>query len=153
MGSTKALRGVVGNFLGTYVSRYSSIDGYWLFGFLVPHLTALQIDLLTPASNASSSPQVERAIELAYARFHDQLRKAKVDLKALRHARVTLSRADYVIPIEVNGLPSKAWPVHITVVAETRRGRRYVAERTVVVARHNPAVEMGSARASHASGV
>jgi len=33
---------VLKNFLGTYTSRYSDFQGYWLFGFLVPGLGSNQ---------------------------------------------------------------------------------------------------------------
>ncbi len=34
MATRRAINGVLGNFLGTYVSRYSDYDSYWLFGFI-----------------------------------------------------------------------------------------------------------------------
>jgi hypothetical protein len=42
----RIIKGVLHNFLGTYTSRYSDYDGYWLFGMLVRDVEELSIDLL-----------------------------------------------------------------------------------------------------------
>ena len=52
MAKRRAIRGVLGNFLGTFTSRYSDYDGYWLFGFLVADLKDLRIDLLLSLASA-----------------------------------------------------------------------------------------------------
>jgi hypothetical protein len=61
MASTRALRGVVGNLLAAYVSRYSSYQGYWVFGFLVQELDLLEFDLLgTPQRGLTRLRSPER---------------------------------------------------------------------------------------------
>ena len=56
MASRRVIKGVLGNFLGTYVSRYSDYDGYWLFGFLVGDLGELRINLLGQSVSDPDTP-------------------------------------------------------------------------------------------------
>ena len=71
----RAILGVLGNFLGTYTSRYSDYEGYWLFGFLVTDIGELRIDLLAPSAGESDAP-LGVAVRSAAAQFADQVQKA-----------------------------------------------------------------------------
>ncbi len=73
MATRRTMRGVLGNFLGTYTSRYSDFDGYWLFGFLVSDLGEFRIDLLAPNPGEPNTP-LAVAVQLAAAKFDDQMR-------------------------------------------------------------------------------
>jgi hypothetical protein len=42
----RVLNSVLRGFLGSYSSRYSDFDGFWLFGFLVSDLALMEVDLL-----------------------------------------------------------------------------------------------------------
>src|SRR5262249_55253236 len=75
MATRKAIRGVLGTSPGTYTSRYSDSDGYWLFGFLVADLGELRIDLLAPPASDSEGP-LGVAVRSAAAKFADQMQKA-----------------------------------------------------------------------------
>ena len=58
MTTRKAIKSVLDNFLGTYISRYSDYDGYWLFGFLVKESPHLKINLLsTNVDTTISGPE------------------------------------------------------------------------------------------------
>ena len=46
MTSRRVIPGVLHNFLGTFTSRYSDFNGYWIFGFLVEKMDSVRIDLL-----------------------------------------------------------------------------------------------------------
>src|SRR4029077_7714090 len=91
MATRRAIRGVLGNLLGTYTSRYSDYDGYWLFGFLVADLVELRIDLLATAVDDSHMP-TGVAAQLAVERFDDQMRKAGLKRSQVREACVTIRR-------------------------------------------------------------
>jgi len=60
MPSRKLLISVLRGFLGTYVSRYSDLDGYLVFGLAAGALDGLEVDLTTDvplaASRSSCSP-------------------------------------------------------------------------------------------------
>jgi hypothetical protein len=66
MPSSRTLRAVLHNTLGTYLSRYSDYDGYWLFGFLVPRLIELKFDLLRRSQHADliEARAAERAVSV-----------------------------------------------------------------------------------------
>lgn len=55
MPTQRAIRGVLGNFLGTYTSRYSEHDGYWLFGLVVAELGELEVNLLADPDDGSGT--------------------------------------------------------------------------------------------------
>jgi hypothetical protein len=69
------LRGAMHNFLETFTSRYSSYNGYWLFGYLVADLRFLHIDLLDDLPAMSQGP-VEVAAVLARHRFREQVERS-----------------------------------------------------------------------------
>jgi hypothetical protein len=56
MATRRVIKSVLGNFLGTYVSRYSDYDGYLLFGFLVGDLVELRINLFGQSGSDPNTP-------------------------------------------------------------------------------------------------
>jgi hypothetical protein len=132
--------------LGAYLSRYSDRDGYWLFGFLVPTLIELRIDLLEPAPH--EVPAFQQAIDRGVAVFQKQLALSGCPLERLTAADLVLSKGPDPVDIEVNGVRSSGWFVVAKASATTRTGRRFEPEERVQVAPHNPAVERRSARAA-----
>jgi hypothetical protein len=149
MRGKRGLQGTLESFLDTYVSRYSEYDGYWLFGFLVPELTILRVDLLLPP--LGSQPHFRRAIDLASAKFSEQAGKWKVDLAMLQLAVLTLSRNEPAVAY-VNGHSTDAWRVRVAVDVEIRGGRQCTAERIILVAPHNPTAEIRSRTARERDG-
>ena len=62
MTTRKAMKGVLDGFLGTYMSRYSHYEGYWLFGFLICDLPCLRVDLLSDGARADETAPEALAI-------------------------------------------------------------------------------------------
>lgn len=85
------MRAVLSNFLGTFTSRYSDFQGYWLFGFLIEDLVELRIDLLAPAVGEPGLPP-DVAIHTAVKKFEDQLQKARLDKRRIREAWLTIRK-------------------------------------------------------------
>jgi hypothetical protein len=61
MAGIKALKNIAHGLLGTFVSRYNDIDGYWGLGILrlfaeQNHLTAITLDLL---GDAAAAPPIQ----------------------------------------------------------------------------------------------
>ena len=46
--TSRVIKSVLQNFLGTYASRYSDFEGYWLFGFLIADVDALLASIARP---------------------------------------------------------------------------------------------------------
>ncbi len=141
MATRRVIKGVLGNFLGTYVSRYSDYDGYLLFGFLVGALDELRIDLLGQSVSDPHSP-TGAAILLAVARFEDQRRKARLPLSRIREALLTIRRLPGVDSDSVNGHTCWGYNVSFRVVAVMDDGKRYERERVVWIAPHQAVVEL-----------
>ena len=146
MATRRVIKGVLGNFLGTYVSRYSDYEGYWLFGFLIDYPGALRIDLLMPIVGDPNTP-LGVAIRSAADKFRDQCRKANLTPALLREAWLTISQLPGSVRGSVNGRPCDGYSLRLATGAVTDNGRKYEREQVVFVARHNAAVELRSTRA------
>ena len=146
MTTSRSIKGVLRNFLSTYTSRYTDYGGYWLFGFLVPRLERLSIDLLGPSPAVVAHP-LHAAARTAIERFHDQLRKAGLDPARLGAARLEIRQRAEPVEGHVNGCLAPGFHVVFAVHAVTTSGRRYESDVTTFVAPHDPALEGRSTRA------
>lgn len=140
MATRRAIRGVLGNLLGTYTSRYSDYDGYWLFGLLVADLDELRIDLLQPPASGPGTPS-DIAVRWAAAKFEDQLLKSGLARPQVREAWLVLRKLAGSVMGEVNGNPCIGHRVAFSASVIMDNGRHYERECGVFVASHNPSVE------------
>jgi len=147
MATRRTVRGVLGNFLGTYTSRYSDYDGYWLFGFLVADLAELRIDLLATQVDDANTP-VSVAVRSAVGKFDDQVRKAGLVRSQVREACLTIRRLPGSVEGPVNGHSCAGYNISFSAGVLMDGGRRYEREQIVFVAPHDSKVELRSARAA-----
>lgn len=153
----RALKGALRGFLGTYVSRYSSFDGYWLFGFLVDQCLPMQVDLLpavrdhggrgleaTPVSPPASTSPEQAARSLAVTKFHEQLAKAGLRPSTVASARLRLERLAPTSEL-LDGAVRQGFFVRFEVTAKADTGRLFVADEVVFVAPHDPHMERQAA--------
>jgi hypothetical protein len=145
MATPRAIRGVLGNFLGTYTSRNTDFDGYWLFGFLVSELGELRIDLLAPNAGEPNSP-LGAAVQLAAAQFDDQMRKAGLVRSQVREAWLTIRKLSGSVGGSIGGHACAGNNLSISAWALMDGGRRYEQEKIMFVAPHNAKIELRSAR-------
>lgn len=143
MPTRRALRAVLGNFLGTYTSRYSAYRGFWLFGFLVERMQRIEINLLPNDSIAVEHPAFLRARELATGRFSDQLKKHGFEVSVISDAGLIVER----LPDD-GSLPGMhyrgGYNLHFTAFVTADTGKRFVKETSVFVAPHDPTIELAS---------
>jgi hypothetical protein len=142
--TSRVLRGVTENFLGTYTSRYSDHKGYWLFGFL-SGAAQLDIDLLGDRYRKSEEP-AEDARMFAMDAFIDQLMKAGVPEARLFTARLFISSSATATERLAGGVLRKGRDMKFVVVVVTKGDARYEARSTKFVAPHDSAVEQRSRR-------
>jgi hypothetical protein len=142
MSRPRVLRAVTKNFLGTYTSRYTDRDGYWLFGFLADG-PPLDIDLLGDRYRRSEEP-AEDARLFAMDAFLDQLMKAKLPESRLRTGRLAISASPTPVEQLAGGLLRKGREVIFTVAVTTDRGGKYGATCTKFVAPHDRASNSGA---------
>ena len=147
MTTRNALSSVLTNFLGTYVSRHSDYNGYWLFGYLVPTSVMVSINLLQRNLDDETSP-LAAACQSAVTKFHDQLVKAGLAPGDVSTASLTVRCLPDPITGEVNGHCSVGYHVNFTVDPTTQGGKQYQACRRVFVAPHNPNHERRGMRAT-----
>jgi hypothetical protein len=138
-----ALKGALNGFLGTYTSRYSAYDGYWLFGYLVEAPPVPEIDLLdgVAAGWTHDRSPAEAARLLAVDAFMGQLSKAGLWESDVREARLTITVARERIEQRAGTGPrlGHMMTFDAEVIADT--GRIFIATRTLFVAPHDPAYE------------
>jgi hypothetical protein len=138
--SQRAVKGVLGNFLGTYTSRYTDYEGYSLFGFIVSDLSSLAIDLLCPAFGTESGP-LNAAVQLAASKFDEQMRKADLDRSQVREASLTIEKSPTLVAGLVNGHACNGYNVSFLARAITQSGKQYERRQAVFVAPHDARIE------------
>lgn len=145
--SRKAIKGVLDNFLGTYTSRYSDHNGYWLFGFLVEDHEHLHIDLLSDDASTQKNTPETVAIELARLKFRDQVAKAGLTLDNIRAATLVIVR----LPGMQKGWHAGNWrdgyQMNFSASATMDNGPVNMRQKAVFVAPHDASIEQRSARA------
>ncbi len=145
MANRKVIRGVLGNFLGTYTSRYTDYEGYWLFGFIVADLSEWQINLLAPIDK-SLRPPYDAAAQIAISRFQDQVHKAGLVFTLIKDAQLAIRRLAGSSNCCVNGRPRIGHDLKFSVTTTLDNGRVYEHEMTITVAPHDPTIEGRSSR-------
>jgi len=146
MATQRVIKSVLGNFLGTYVSRYSDFDGYWLFGFLIGDCGDLKVDLLQHQSVTDPPTPIALAMSSAVSKFDDQLRKAGLQHSQVRNAWLTIRQMPETESGSINGHLCAGFKMKFLAEAVMSDGRHYEKERVVLVAPHDPKVELRSAR-------
>jgi hypothetical protein len=134
------------NFLGTYISRYTDYNGYWLFGFLVSDLEELELDLLEPkVSDAKSLLGV--TVLWASAKFHEQVEKAALPRAYIKNANLKITKSPMSTQGAVNGRISSGYNMNFMVQSVMDNGKHHERKRSIFVAPHNANIEIKSARA------
>ena len=143
----RKIQGVLCNFLGTYTSRYSDYEGWWVFGFLANDIQQLKINLLNPQiSNYEGKPLVF-AVELAKRKFCEQIEKNGLSISWIREAHLEIAKLPQSKSGFVNGRASAGNNFRFAVQASTDYGKTHKTETTIFIAPHNPSIELRSTRA------
>jgi hypothetical protein len=87
----RKLRCVLHNLLGTFASRHTAYNGYFLFGFIIEEFEEAGFDLLDESVRQPYGPLAE-AERIAKRKFDEQLVKAGLDRSVVREARLSMSR-------------------------------------------------------------
>jgi hypothetical protein len=143
MATRRVIKGALGNFLGTYVSRYSNYNGYLLFGFLVTDLDELRINLLGQEVREPSTP-TSAAVSSAVGKFDDQRRKAHLAASQVREAWLTIRKLPGSKQGSVNGHSCSGFNVSFSAEATMDDGKHYEKQRVVFMAPHNAEIESRS---------
>jgi hypothetical protein len=147
MTSRRVIPGALNNFLGTFTSRYSDFEGYWVFGFLVESMDTMRIDLLGDAMEGVDSPPSGFARRLAAQKFGEQITKAGLSREWFRDAYLDISKSPESKLGFVNGRSSSGYELRFHAHVVTDLGRAYERRTSIFVAPHDPRIEMRSGRA------
>jgi hypothetical protein len=166
----RIIKSVLHNFLGTYTSRYSDFNGYWLFGFLVGDISQVAVDLLGadryqeknragfnrggalqrfvysfypyPYPHYAYRSPIAYAEWLAARRFAEQIGKAGLPPSWFREARLEITMpADTRIGVVVRRHKCPGFEMRFFVQVITDLGRTYQDVRSIFVAPHDPGEE------------
>jgi hypothetical protein len=143
----RRIQGILCNFLGTYTSRYSDYEGWWVLGFLANEVEQLKIDLLNPQITNFENKPLVFAVELAARKFCEQMDKNGISISWIREASLEISKLPQSKNGFVNGRASVGNDFRFTVQATTDFGKAYKTEVTIFIAPHNPKIESRSTRA------
>jgi hypothetical protein len=141
----RELKGVLHNFLGTYTSRHSDHDGYWVFGLAEAQLGNLRVDLVGASTPDSRDPKA-LTTELARRRFSEQLAKAKIPRSFVCEAQLTVNRSASQTRGFVNDRSVEGHVFTFSVRAVSDRGAGFEDKASVFVAPHDAKLERRSTR-------
>jgi hypothetical protein len=144
--SRRAIQSVLHNFLGAFASRYSDLDGSWLFGCLVGILHRDVINLLDREAARPSAASLDIARQLAVRRFAEQAANARIPLHRIREAHLDISRSPEARAGLVGGRTRLGYDVTFVASAASDSGRAYTSRQSVFVAPHDAALERRSGR-------
>ena len=136
MATRRVIKSALSAFLGTYTSRNSDLQGYWLFGQVEPTLRLFSIDLLASPPD-DCNPQAA-AHRIAVPRYTEQLAISGLTPEVVREAR--LEAVPHPDPVSglVGDYPADGHLVDFTLIAVMDDGRTYRKDTTVFVAPHDP---------------
>jgi hypothetical protein len=123
MPTRRVIKGVLVNFLGTYVSRNSRFGDFLLFGYLVDEPGEVRLDLLGHPIVDSAIPS-GFAVRSAIDKFDAQRRKAGLDASLIRSATLTITRPPEVVRGTI-GYLCDGFNVRFHVEAVMDNGRRF----------------------------
>lgn len=153
MARRKSIIGVLDGFLGAYLSRYNDFEGYWIFGQLA-NTCDPQLTISLTAQERDSFPTVtESALHCrlrfcAKELFCEQLGKHGIPTSWIGEASLNLRRGTESQPIAVNQVNKAAQEWSFSACARTDLGKLFVRERKLLIAPHDPSVEIRSARST-----
>ena len=142
----RAIKGVLHNFLGTYTSRYSDYDGYWLFGILIGDVGELNIDLLSPSVDPTASAPMAIAIRLAAQKFREQMEKAGSGVSCVREGWLNITKLPDSQRGVVNGRVCNGQNLRFVAKVVSDYGKTYESKLSLFVAPHDSTVESRSTR-------
>jgi hypothetical protein len=148
MPSRKLMTSVLRGFLGTYVSRYSDLDGYLLFGLAADSLGELEVDLTAEPPPASSDP-VSEVVRLAICRFQEQLSKVGLTPSVVSGATLNIRRGSArqaPVYLASGDLAVSGNDYLFVARVETDLGRVYQDQRQAFIASHDPELFLRSTR-------
>ncbi|MFI5345825.1 MAG: hypothetical protein ACHQ51_05580 [Elusimicrobiota bacterium] len=140
------MKSVLRGFLGTFTSRHSDFDGYWLFGLILKDLDGTKINLLAAAAGTPSSKEKDEAMRLACLKFQDQLEKHGFRSVVLREAELRLELLPGTKEGFVNGKLSNGQEIRFEVHVVSKHGKHFKAVETIFVAPHDARKELRSTR-------
>lgn len=135
MASRKVMQSVLQGFLGTFTSRNTDYQGYWLFGQIENEIQYCKINLLKPASNDTPQAALQG---MAVQRFEEQVAKAGLLLAAVFEAELEITMNPETVNGFVGSHATDGHMVGFTARATTNNERRYETERQAFVAPHDP---------------
>ena len=146
----RAMQGVLNNFLSTYTSRYSTFDGYWLFGFIVNDLERVEFDLLSPPT-PDKYDALEAASLFASNKFIEQICKSGLSISCVVNAFVVLSKSAAMSSSLVENSYRSGFDVTFEARAYMEHGKYYECSDTIFVAPHDPKLERRNAKSPNYS--
>lgn len=144
MARHKTINAILHNFLGTFTSRHSDYNGYWLFGFLVAEGLPLTIDLLIPHPAGTIPTKV--AGRIAETKFRERVIRHGMEIGRLERASIQIEKLPNPVSGQVNSHICAGSMVRCRAVAGLNNYPPHTCSQTMFVAPHNPRIQWRSTR-------
>lgn len=139
MPTRRVIKSALAGFLGTFTSRYSDYEGYWLLGLVEPELRQSTLDLLAGAPRDPTPSAAWR--RLAVRRFAEQVAKSGLTLAIVREAVLETAARPGSEVGRADEHRAEGHTVDFVVRVVLDTGRAYERTASVFIAPHDPARE------------
>jgi hypothetical protein len=146
MPSRRVIKGALHNFLGTFTSRNSDFDGYWVCGLLAREAGPLRFDLVGDGSGNPDTSSVIFAHRLAAQQFGEEIAKTGLRREWIREAYLDISKSASMRNSFAGDYLRACFEVQFHAHVVTDLGRGYGRVVSLLVAPHDPALEWRSTR-------
>jgi len=133
------MKSVLHGFLGTFTSRYSDHQGYWLLGQLHFDVAPWTVDLLARSSEGASLHEI--TCDLARRRFGEQVAKSGLPVDVVREATLRLVRDPQPVEGWQGDHRVQGWMFNVSTRVVMDNGRVFEKQQAVFVAPHDPSKE------------
>ncbi|HSI62782.1 MAG TPA: hypothetical protein VLE43_06675, partial [Candidatus Saccharimonadia bacterium] len=134
----RLINGVLRGFLGTFTSRYSDYEGYWLFGFLVDAPGVIVVDLLSADDDLAPSTPVASTRAIAIRKFRDQVEKSRIPAHWIASACLELHIPKQLVAASSGSARKPTIELKVATRIKSDLGRIYMREAYLEASPHDP---------------
>ena len=136
----RRITGALASFLDTYISRYTDLNGYWLFGQLLVEASNTQLPIISGEAQLPVLPISRHATILGRKKLFEQLDKHHIPREFVKEADLRFEKKEesygWIEHRRVRG-----YLVVLTANAISDLGKKYTCHARIFVSPHDPEVE------------
>ena len=137
----RRITGALAGFLHTYISRYTDMNGYWLWGQLVLETSAIELQILPEDAPLPVLPISRHATILARKKILEQLDNHHIPRHFVKEAKLRIEKKIDESYGWIEHQRVKGNLVVLTIDAVSDLEKKYSCYARMFVSPHDPAIE------------